>query len=195
VVQWVERTGKKRLVIAGLWTENCLALSALSALSAGYEVYIPFDVCGGNSKESHDMAVQRLIQAGAIPLTSAKLHERTAEGAQAPLRRASVPSAEISTRIWPEGLAVLLRKHFKIRGAAVGSFLPLLGLVILIAVSERVQSMSDVKTQTRIGYPRAIQLCRFGVSPLLLFPLMMAPFVAPATQPEQLKASASRNAR
>lgn len=70
VVQWVERTGQQRLVIAGLWTENCLALSALSALSGGYKVYVPFDACGGNSKESHDMAVQRLIQAGAVPLTA-----------------------------------------------------------------------------------------------------------------------------
>ncbi len=67
---WAKETGKKKLVLTGLWTESCLAMSALSAISAGYEVYIITDAAGGGSKESHDMAVERMVQAGAIPLTA-----------------------------------------------------------------------------------------------------------------------------
>ena len=65
----VERTGRKKLVIAALWTEVCLAMPTISAINAGYEVYIVTDASGGTSKDAHDMAVQRLIQAGAVPCT------------------------------------------------------------------------------------------------------------------------------
>lgn len=70
VVDWVKNTGKKKLVIAGLWTEVCLMLPTISALEAGYEVYIITDASGGASIEAHNMAVQRMIQAGAIPTTT-----------------------------------------------------------------------------------------------------------------------------
>lgn len=65
----VKRIGRKKLVIAALWTEVCLVFPALEALEAGYEVYFVTDASGGTSKEAHDMAVQRLIQAGAVPVT------------------------------------------------------------------------------------------------------------------------------
>jgi nicotinamidase-related amidase len=71
VVSWAEEAGRGKLVMAGLWTESCVAMSALSALSAGYEVYVITDASGGGSKESHEMAVQRMIAAGATPLTAA----------------------------------------------------------------------------------------------------------------------------
>jgi nicotinamidase-related amidase len=61
---------KKKIVFAGLWTEVCIVGPTLSALSDGYEVYFIADACGGVSKEAHDMAVQRMIQAGAQPMTS-----------------------------------------------------------------------------------------------------------------------------
>ncbi len=70
VVDWVEATGKKKLVMAGLWTEVCLAMPVLSTLAAGYEVYIVTDASGGSSPEAHERAVQRMVQAGARPLTS-----------------------------------------------------------------------------------------------------------------------------
>jgi nicotinamidase-related amidase len=70
VVSWAEAAGRGKLVLAGLWTESCLAMSALSALSAGYEVYVVTDASGGESKESHEMAVQRLVAAGVTPLTA-----------------------------------------------------------------------------------------------------------------------------
>lgn len=65
----VRKTGRKKLVIAALWTEVCLAMPTIDALQAGYEVYIVTDASGGTTKEAHDMAVQRLIQAGAVPMT------------------------------------------------------------------------------------------------------------------------------
>ncbi len=61
---------KKKIVLAGLWTEVCIVGPALSALDEGYEVYVITDACGGVSREAHDMAVQRMIQAGVQPMTS-----------------------------------------------------------------------------------------------------------------------------
>ena len=70
VVDWVASTGRKKLVMAGLWTESCLAMAGLSAIEAGYEVFILTDASGGGSEESHRMAIRRLIQRGAVPLTA-----------------------------------------------------------------------------------------------------------------------------
>ncbi len=68
VVEAVERTGRKKLVMAGLWTEVCIAYPALSAMEEGYEVYFVADACGDVSVMAHDMAVQRTIQAGGVPM-------------------------------------------------------------------------------------------------------------------------------
>jgi nicotinamidase-related amidase len=65
----VERTGRKKLIIAGLWTEVCVAFPTLDALRAGYEVYVVADAIGGVSKVAHESAMQRMIQAGAVPIT------------------------------------------------------------------------------------------------------------------------------
>ncbi|MCU0391551.1 MAG: hydrolase [Thermoflexibacter sp.] len=62
--------GKKKLVFSGLWTEVCIVGPVLSAISEGYEVYVITDACGGVSNEAHQMAMQRMIQAGAQPMTS-----------------------------------------------------------------------------------------------------------------------------
>jgi nicotinamidase-related amidase len=69
VVEWVEKTGRKKIVMAALWSEICLAMPAIHALGEGYEVYIVTDASGGVSLEAHEMAVQRMIQAGAVPIT------------------------------------------------------------------------------------------------------------------------------
>ena len=68
-VEQVEKIGRKKLVIAALWTEVCLAFPALGAMEAGYEVYAVVDASGGTSPEAHDMAIQRITQAGAVPVT------------------------------------------------------------------------------------------------------------------------------
>lgn|SRR5262245_17552402 len=65
----VEQTGRKKLILAGLWTEVCVAFPALDALQAGYEVYFVVDAIGGVSTVAHESAVQRMIQAGARPIS------------------------------------------------------------------------------------------------------------------------------
>lgn len=69
VVEWVKQTGRKKIVVAALWTEICLAMPTIHALGDGYEVYIVTDASGGVSLEAHEMAIQRMVQAGAVPLT------------------------------------------------------------------------------------------------------------------------------
>jgi nicotinamidase-related amidase len=65
----VKRLGRKKLVIAALWTEVCLTFPALEAMAAGYEVYAVADASGGTSQMAHDMSMQRIIQAGGVPVT------------------------------------------------------------------------------------------------------------------------------
>lgn len=62
--------GKKKIVFAGLWTSVCIVGPVLSAIADGYEVYVITDACGDVSIEAHDMAVKRMVQAGAKPMTS-----------------------------------------------------------------------------------------------------------------------------
>ncbi|KUO09320.1 hydrolase [Streptomyces sp. DSM 15324] len=68
-VEAVKATGRKKLVIAGLWTEVCVVLPALSALAQGYEVYVVTDACGGVTPQAHEHAVQRMVQGGTVPVT------------------------------------------------------------------------------------------------------------------------------
>ena len=65
----VEATGRKKLIMAGLWTEVCLAYPALDLLREGYDVYALSDVSGGTTVDAHERGMQRLIQAGAVPIT------------------------------------------------------------------------------------------------------------------------------
>lgn len=66
----IESTGRKKIIVAGLWTEACVLFPSLDMLKSGYEVYVPTDACGDISQEAHERSVQRLIQAGAVPITS-----------------------------------------------------------------------------------------------------------------------------
>jgi nicotinamidase-related amidase len=66
----VEATGRKRFVLAGLWTEACTLFPTLDMLKAGYEVFVVTDACGDITVEAHQRAIERMIQAGATPLTS-----------------------------------------------------------------------------------------------------------------------------
>jgi nicotinamidase-related amidase len=69
VVEAVKKTGRKKLVLAALWTEVCLAMPAIQAQGEGYDVYVVTDASGGVSVEAHDMAVRRMVQAGIVPIT------------------------------------------------------------------------------------------------------------------------------
>lgn len=63
-------TGRKKVVVSGLWTEVCNNTFALSAMAEGdYEIYMVADASGGTSKDAHDYAMQRMIQAGVVPMT------------------------------------------------------------------------------------------------------------------------------
>jgi nicotinamidase-related amidase len=70
VVAEVNRLGKPRIVLAGLWTSVCIAGPALSAIEQGFEVYVIADASGDVSDEAHNRAMERMIQAGVRPLTS-----------------------------------------------------------------------------------------------------------------------------
>jgi len=69
-VEWVKKSGRKKIVFAALWTEVCLAFPVIHALGDGYEVYFVTDASGGTSVEAHEMGIARMIQAGAVPLTT-----------------------------------------------------------------------------------------------------------------------------
>ena len=70
VVAEVNHLGKRRIVLAGLWTSVCIVGPALSALDQGFEVSVIADACGDVSDEAHDHAMERMIQAGAQPMTA-----------------------------------------------------------------------------------------------------------------------------
>ncbi len=70
VIARVNAIGKPRIVLAGLWTSVCIVGPALSALDQGFEVYVIADACGDVSAEAHDRAMERMVQAGARPMTS-----------------------------------------------------------------------------------------------------------------------------
>lgn len=65
----MKATGRKKLVISALWTEVCLTFPALMALEAGYEVYVVTDTSGGTSVDAHERSIDRMVQAGAVPVT------------------------------------------------------------------------------------------------------------------------------
>lgn len=66
----ITATGKKKLVLAGLWTGVCIVGPALSALSEGFDVFVITDACGDVSTEAHERAIQRMVHAGVKPVTA-----------------------------------------------------------------------------------------------------------------------------
>jgi nicotinamidase-related amidase len=68
-VNAIKKTGRKKIVLAGLWTETCVALPTIQAIHDGYEIYVVEDCCGDVNQLSHDNAMKRVVQAGAKPVT------------------------------------------------------------------------------------------------------------------------------
>src|SRR6267142_981881 len=66
VTDIVKKSGRKQLILAGLFTEICVVMPAIQALGEGYDVFVVTDACGGVSVEAHDMAVRRMVQAGVV---------------------------------------------------------------------------------------------------------------------------------
>jgi nicotinamidase-related amidase len=65
----VEATGRKKLIMTALWTEVCLAFPSLDAMREGYEIYPVVDAVGGTSQLAHETGLQRVVQAGAQPIS------------------------------------------------------------------------------------------------------------------------------
>jgi len=70
VIRRINEIGKPRIVLSGLWTGVCIVGPALSALDQGFEVYVIADACGDVSTEAHERAMDRMVQAGAQPMTA-----------------------------------------------------------------------------------------------------------------------------
>jgi nicotinamidase-related amidase len=70
VIEQVNAIGKERLVLAGLWTSVCIVGPTLSAIEQGFEIYVIADACGDVSAEAHNRAMDRMVQAGAHPMTA-----------------------------------------------------------------------------------------------------------------------------
>jgi nicotinamidase-related amidase len=68
-VQAVHATGRRKLILCALWTEICMAFTALDALREGYEVYPVVDAIGGTSPEAHRAGLDRVMQAGGQPIS------------------------------------------------------------------------------------------------------------------------------
>jgi len=66
----IKATGRKKIILGGLWTSACVSFPTFDMLAEGYEIYVPTDACGDTSVEAHERAVTRLTQAGAVPVTS-----------------------------------------------------------------------------------------------------------------------------
>jgi len=64
-----KKTGRKKLVVSGLWTSMCFAYTALHALKEGYEVYGLMDAAGDSTFDAHKYGIKRMLQAGVIPIT------------------------------------------------------------------------------------------------------------------------------
>jgi nicotinamidase-related amidase len=66
----IEATGRKNILMTGLWTEVCVTWPTLEMLAAGYNIYVVEDCCGATSPAAQDAALSRMVQAGAIRLTT-----------------------------------------------------------------------------------------------------------------------------
>jgi len=75
----IEKSGRKKIVLAGLWTEVCVAFPTVQAIHDGYEVYVVEDCCGDVSQLAHDNAMKRVVQAAEsrhFPLGHARMAAR-----------------------------------------------------------------------------------------------------------------------
>lgn len=147
----VRATERKKLLIAALWTEVCLLFPALDALHEGYEVYPVIDAVGGTSKEAHELAVERLIQAGARPASWAQV---ICELQRDWNRRATVPG--FSEILHSVGGAIL------IHALAEQPPRPRLGGIFLIATpfigeggwpSDDIRPRTDLSEHLPVGVP------------------------------------------
>lgn len=105
IVEAIRKSGRKKIIIGGLWTDSCVTLPVLSALGAGYEVYVLTDVAGDVNASAHAFAIQRMVQAGATPVTwLAVLLEWQRDWARAETRDAVLQIAREHGGAWGIGI-------------------------------------------------------------------------------------------
>lgn len=104
VVDAVKKTGRKKIIMTGLWTSGCPTYTTLDALAAGYEVYILADVMGDATTDAHNRAIDRMVQAGAIPFTW--------EGAGAEILRAYTNPKAMTDEKIEGGFVGIMKEHF-----------------------------------------------------------------------------------
>lgn len=104
VLEAVKKTGRKKILMTGLWTSGCPTYSTLDALKDGYEVYLLTDVMGDTTTEAHNRAIDRMVQAGAIPFTW--------EGAGAEILRAYTNPKAMQDETVEGGFVGIMKEHF-----------------------------------------------------------------------------------
>ncbi len=104
LVEAVEKTGRKKILITGLWTSGCPTYTALDAMAAGYEVYIFTDLMGDATTMAHETAIDRMVQAGAIPFTW--------EGAGAEMLRSYTNPKAFTDEQIKGGFVEIMKTHF-----------------------------------------------------------------------------------
>ncbi len=104
LVAAVRKTGRKKILITGLWTSGCPTYTALDAIKDGYEVYILTDLLGDATTMAHKTAITRMVQAGAIPFTW--------EGAGAEMLRSYTNPKAFTDDEIKGGFVEIMKKHF-----------------------------------------------------------------------------------
>ena len=122
VLDWLKKAGKKKLVMAGLWTKVCLSMPVLSALADGYEVYIVTDASGGGSDEDTSAVSSAWFRPARVrrPPSSTSASCSATGAARRPTRsRSSLPAAASARACAGNGSSWASRKHALIAGAHV----------------------------------------------------------------------------
>ncbi len=104
VVEAVKKTGRKKIIMTGLWTSGCPTYTTLDALEDGYEVYILADAMGDATNDAHNRAIDRMVQAGAIPFTW--------EGAGAEILRSYINPKAMQDEHIEGGFVGIMKEHF-----------------------------------------------------------------------------------
>ncbi|MEM7371158.1 MAG: isochorismatase family protein [Bacteroidota bacterium] len=104
VVDAVKKSGRKKILMTGLWTSGCPTYTTLDALQDGYEVYVLSDVMGDATTDAHNRAIDRMVQAGAIPFTW--------EGAGAEILRAYTNPKAMKDEKIEGGFVGIMKEHF-----------------------------------------------------------------------------------
>jgi len=104
LVEAVRKTGRKKILITGLWTSGCPTYTALDAIQDGFEVYILTDLMGDATTMAHNTAINRMVQAGAIPFTW--------EGAGAEMLRSYTNPKAFTDDEIKGGFVEIMKEHF-----------------------------------------------------------------------------------